>query len=128
MGGLVIFFARLAGGHLPGETLHVIGGILLALAYIPYQWQHWSRVAPFRPRLDYLLGALALLFMVATQLTGLLLGAYWWRVRMVSLTAAVTYPPLLSAAHNIGSMLVLTFVGGHLGAVPIRGRSTRLVP
>ena len=39
----------------------------------------------------------------------------------------MTYPPLMSAVHNIGSMLVLTFAGAHLGAVLLRDR-TRALP
>ncbi len=121
LGGLVIFFARLAWGVIPGETLHVIGGVALTVAYAIYQWQHWSRVAPFRARLDYALGLIAAVFMAATNLTGLWLGALWWHVRISEASGeAVRYPSALSAAHNIGSMVVLTFVGAHLGAVLTR--------
>jgi hypothetical protein len=121
LGGLVIFFARLAWGHTPGEALHVIGGVALTFAYAIYQWQHWGRVAPFRARLDYALGLIAAIFMAATNLTGLWLGALWWQERIAhASSAAVRYPSPLSAAHNIGSMVVLTFVGAHLGAVLTR--------
>ena len=123
LGGLVIFYARLAFGTTPGETIHVIGGLLLTVVYVAYQWHHWLRVAPFRPRLDYALGLLATLFMALALLSGLVLGLYWWEARMAASTAAkVAYPALLSAAHNIASMLVLAFVGSHLGAVLLRDR------
>lgn len=121
LGGLVIFFARLAVGQTPGETLHVVLGVALTVVYAIYQWQHWYRVAPFRPRLDYAIGLLASLSMAGTNITGLFLGWDWWKTRMVDHSAAaVDYAPLLSASHNIGSMLVLTFVAGHVGAVLLR--------
>ena len=47
-GGLVVFIARLASGHTPGESLHVVAGALLTLVYAAYQWQHWGRVEPWR--------------------------------------------------------------------------------
>ena len=129
LGGLVIFFARLAWGVTPGEALHVVGGLALTLVYTIYQWQHWSRVAPFRSRLDYALGLVAAIFMAATNLTGLWLGALWWRERIVALSGVpVHYPSPLSAAHNIGSMVVLTFVGAHLGAVLMRDARARRAP
>ncbi len=115
-GGLVIFFARLVTGRTPGEALHVGGGVVATLAYALYQWGHWRRVAPFRPRLDYTIGLIAALAMAATQLTGLWLGWEWWRVRVAG-PAAVPYTPLLSAAHNVTTMFTLTFVLAHLGAV-----------
>jgi hypothetical protein len=34
----------------------------------------------------------------------------------------VRYPPLLCAVHNVASMVVLTFVGAHVGAVLFRER------
>ena len=37
----------------------------------------------------------------------------------------VPYPTALSSAHNIGSMLVLTFVLAHVGAVLMRARGMR---
>lgn len=130
IGGLVIFFARLAWGVTPGETLHVVGGAALTVAYAIYQWQHWSRVAPFRARLDYALGLIAAIFMAATNLTGLWLGVMWWQVRIAQASGeAVRYPSALTAAHNIGSMVVLTFVGAHLGAVLTRdARAKRETP
>jgi len=122
-GGLVIFVARLAFGATPLEALHVWGGVALTACYAVYQAQHWWRVAPFRRQLHYAIGLLAAIFMAATNVTGLVLAAAWWNMRVLGAsTAAVHYPPLLSAAHNIGSMLVLTFVGAHLGAVLVRDR------
>lgn len=121
-GGLVIFVARLGTGATPGETLHVVAGIALTAVYAVYQARHWSRVAPFRARVDYALGLIAALAMATTNLTGLALGVCWWRDRLVGTLADVDYPPLLSAAHNILSMLVLTFAGGHLAAVLLRER------
>lgn len=121
IGGLVIFVARLAVGQTPGESLHVIAGVALTVVYAIYQWQHWYRVAPFRARLDYSIGLLAALSMAATNVTGLILGWAWWEVRVLERSAdPVPYAPLLSAGHNIGSMLVLTFIAGHVGAVLLR--------
>jgi hypothetical protein len=122
-GGLVIFVARVAFGTTPLEALHVWCGVALTAGYAVYQFRHWWRVAPFRRQLHYAIGLLAAIFMAATNLTGLVLAAAWWKVRIVAgSAAAVPYPPVLSAAHNIGSMLVLTFVGAHLGAVLVRDR------
>lgn len=121
-GGLVIFVARLAFGTTPGETLHVIAGILLTAVYAIYQAAHWSRVVPFRARMDYALGLIAALSMALANLTGLALAVFWWRARSVVPAAPADYPPLLSGAHNIFSMLVLTFVGAHLAAVLMRER------
>jgi hypothetical protein len=127
-GGLVIFFARLATGTTPGETLHVALGVVLALVYAAYQWGHWHRVAPFRARLDYALGLIAALAMTATNLTGLWLGLAWWRERVLHATAGpVAYDTLLSAAHNIGSLVTLTFLGAHLVAVFRRDARARRV-
>jgi hypothetical protein len=126
VGGLVIFVARLASGSTPGESLHVIAGVALAVVYGAYQWSHWTRVRPVRPRLDYALGILGALFMVVTLATGLLLAAPWWRERIVERSsAAVAYAPLLSAAHNIGSMLVLAFIAAHVSAVLARDARAR---
>ena len=123
LGGLVIFVARIVLGVTPLEALHVWCGVALTACYAIYQVRHWQRVAPFRARLDYAIGLLAAIFMAAANLTGLALAACWWKVRIQEASAAaVPYPPLLSAAHNIGSMLVLTFVGAHLGAVLVRDR------
>ena len=119
-GGLVIFFARLATGTTPGETLHVALGAALALVYAAYQWGHWRRVAPFRARLDYALGLIAALAMALVQVSGLWLGVQWWRGRGAG---PVPYTPWLSAAHNVMSMFVLTFVGAHFGAVLQRART-----
>jgi hypothetical protein len=124
LGGLVIFFARLAAGRTPGEGLHVAGGAALAFAYLIYQWTHWGRVAPFRARLDYALGLIAAIAMVLVQLTGLWLGLEWWHARRAGI-AAVAYTSSVSAAHNVMSMLVLTFVLSHLGAVLMRDARAR---
>ena len=126
LGGLVIFVARLAAGRTPGETLHVIGGLLLLLVYALYQWRHWGRVAPLRARLDYGLGLLAAGSMVLVNATGVMLGLEWWRDRIADpITGEVAYTPLVSAIHNIASMLVLTFAAGHLGAVLFRDQRLR---
>lgn len=126
IGGIVIFVARLTLGVTPFEALHVWCGIALTACYAIYQVKHWHRVAPFRARLDYAIGLIASIFMAATNLTGLVLAFPWWETRIAGASAApVAYPPLLSAAHNIGSMLVLTFVGAHLGAVLMRDRRPR---
>lgn len=126
VGGLVIFVARLAAGRSPGETLHVVGGLLLLLAYAIYQWRHWVRVEPVRARLDYGLGLLAAGAMILVNVTGLLLGLAWWRDRIaVPVAGEVTYTPLLSGIHNIACMLVLTFAAGHLGAVLFRDQRAR---
>ncbi len=125
-GGLTIFVARLAVGSTPGETLHVIGGLLLMLVYAIYQWQHWNRVAPVRRRLDYGIGLLAAGAMIFVNVTGVMLGLAWWRDRVAVPTAgAVSYTPIVSAAHNIACMLVLTFAGAHLGAVLFRDQKLR---
>jgi hypothetical protein len=115
VGGLVIFFARLAVGTLPGEAAHVFAGVALTIVYAAYQWGHWTRVAPLRSRLDYALGLIAAIALALTQLTGLALAWPWWLARGGSAPAA--YAPLLSGAHNVMSMFVLTFAGAHLGAV-----------
>ncbi len=119
VGGLVIFFARVAVGMLPGEALHVVAGAALTLPYALYQWRHWLRVRPWRGRLDDLLGLLASSSLALTQLSGLVLGFAWWQHRGAG---RVPYPPPLSAVHNIASMLVLTFIAAHLGAVLWRDR------
>ncbi len=123
IGGLVIFVVRLAAGTTPGETLHVVAGLALTAAYVAYQWRHWLRVRPLTPRLDHALGFLAAGCMGLTLLTGLALGLQWLRDRVLAPTGApVAYAPALSAVHNIGSMLVLTFAGAHLAAVLMRDR------
>ena len=61
-----------------------------------------------------------------TLATGFVLAWPWWLARVVARThGAVAYPSLVSAAHNIMSMLVLTFVLAHLAAVLLRDRSGR---
>lgn len=129
LGGLIIFFARLVWGTTPGEALHVLAGALLTAVYALYQWRHWTRVRPFHPRLDYALGLLSAIFMVLTQATGIALAVPWWEQRMAAhTTGEVAYPAVLSAAHNIGSMLVLTFFGAHLGAVLARDARAKRDP
>jgi hypothetical protein len=125
-GGLVIFFARLAAGTLPGESVHVYAGIALTFAYAAYQWGHWNRVAPFRARLDYALGLIAAIALALTQLTGFALAWPWWLARGGA--APASYAALLSGAHNVMSMFVLTFDGAHLGAVLQREARTRSAP
>ena len=123
VGGLVLFAAFLTMGRRPGEALHTLAGVPLAALYALYQWRHWRRVRPLRARLDYVLGLVAALVMGLTLLTGLGLGAWWWQARVTARSGGeVAYPPLLSALHNIGSMLVMAFVGAHLGAVLMRDR------
>jgi hypothetical protein len=126
-GGLVIFIARLATGALPGERAHVIAGLLLTLVYAAYQIQHWSRVAPFRARLDYALGLTAAGAMVLANATGLWLGWLWWQGAATP-HAVAEYPAWLSALHNIASMLVLTFVASHIAAALTRDRVVRGKP
>ena len=123
VGGLVIFVARLVWGTTPGEALHVVAGVLLTAIYGLYQWRHWQRVRPLRPQLHYGLGLIAAAFMALANLTGLWLAAFWWQDRIATQNAAaVRYPPLLSAVHNVASMVVLTFVAAHVGAVLFRDR------
>ena len=125
-GGLILFFMRLATGTMPGETVHVIAGAGLTLVYAIYQWQHWLRVAPWRGRLDYALGLIGAIAMGMTLATGYVLAWPWWRSRIVERSGgAVAYPSLASAAHNIMSMLVLTFVLAHLAAVLLRDKTKR---
>jgi len=120
-GGLVIFLARLAAGETPGETLHVLAGALLAPVYVIYQWRHWTRVRPWRNRLDHALGLIAAASMAGALGTGLALALPWWELRVVRGSAeSVPYPPLWSAAHNLMSMLVLTFVAAHVATVLTR--------
>ena len=124
VGGLVIFFMRLAAGSLPGETVHVVVGAGLTLVYAIYQWQHWFRVTPWRTRLDYALGLIGAIAMGITLATGYVLAAPWWASRIVARThGPIAYSSLVSAAHNIMSMLVLTFVLAHLAAVLLRDRA-----
>ena len=124
VGGLVIFFMRLAAGSTPGETIHIVVGAGLTLVYAVYQWQHWVRVAPWRTRMDYALGLIGAIAMGITLATGYVLAAPWWVLRVVRRSGGeVGYPSLVSAAHNIMSMLVLTFVLSHLAAVLLRDRA-----
>ena len=126
LGGLLIFFMRLASGQTPGEALHVYAGVALTLVYVAYQGPHWLRVQPWRSRLDYALGLIGALSMLATLATGYALAWAWWQLRMQSHdTSAVPYSTVVSAAHNIMSMLVLTFVGAHLAAVLLRDSAAR---
>ncbi len=121
LGGLVIFFMRLANGTTPGEALHLGVGAVFTLVYVAYQLPHVMRVAPWRNRLDYALGLIAALSMLATLGTGIVLALEWWPVRVTAgRPDAIAYTPAVSAAHNIMSMLVLTFVGAHLAAVLMR--------
>ena len=120
-GGIVIFVARLATGTTPGEALHVIAGVALSAVYAVYQWRHWLRVGLQRG-LHFTIGLFAASFMALANLTGLALGAAWWRDRVAANGPMAAYPPALSAVHNIGSMLVLTFVGAHIAAVLMRDR------
>lgn len=124
LGGLVLFAAFLVAGRRPGETLHVVAGVALTAVYAAYQWDHWKRVRPLRARIDHVLGVLAAAAMALTLLTGLVLSLAWWVARFAApRLEEVPYPPLLSAGHNIGAMLVLSFVGAHLAAVLLRDRS-----
>jgi hypothetical protein len=120
-GGIVIFIARLAFGRTPGEAFHVAAGVALTVVYAIYQWRHWRRVGLQRG-FHFVIGVLAASFMALANLTGLALGAVWWRDRVAGNAVAAAYPPALSAVHNIGSMLVLTFAGAHLAAVLMRDR------
>jgi hypothetical protein len=124
LGGLVLFVARLVAGRALGETAHVLAGIALTALYAVYQSRHWTRVRPFRGQLHYALGLIAALTMALVNLSGLWLAAFWWQDRYAAPTNdPVRYPPALSALHNVASMVVLTFVGAHLGAVLFRDRS-----
>src|SRR5205085_2102910 len=82
VGGLVIFFARLAFGSTPGETAHVAAGAAAAAVYAWYQWSHLARVWPLRSRLDYWLGVLGAASMIVALGTGLALAAPWWSERI----------------------------------------------
>lgn len=122
--GLVLFTAFLVVGRRPGETLHVVAGVPLAAFYAVYQWRHWQRVSPFRGRPDHVLGVVAATVMCFTLATGLALGVLWWQARGSSLASGeVSYPVALSSVHNIGSMLVMAFVGAHL--IAVLGRDAR---
>jgi hypothetical protein len=123
-GGLVLFFARLAFGKSPGVALHLMGGLLFTLVYAIYQIQHWHRVAPWRARVDYALGLIAAVSLIATNATGLVLW-YEYFCQFESRTSfghVIAYSPSFSAVHNIASMLALTFTLAHLSAVLKRDR------
>ncbi len=122
VGGLVLFAARVAAGTLPGETIHVAGGLAFTVAWAAYQWGHWRRVRPVRRTLDHAMGLLATCALAATNATGLALGVPWARGLWRHAVAPV--PPALSAAHLIGTMLALSFTGAHLGAVLLREPTT----
>jgi len=122
IGGLVLFYARVLSGAMPGEALHVFAGIVLTALYAIYQWRHWTRIRPWRARLDHGLGLVSAIVMTLTNATGLWLGWIWWASRLDG-TGKAPYPPLLSAVHDIGSMLVLTFVISHIAAVLMRDRA-----
>lgn len=116
--GLIIFFARLALGAAPTLSLHWFAGFAFTLVYIVYQVQHWNRVQPVRPRLDHVLGVVASTSLMIAQVSGYWVGAEWFlRGRPPGYT---TFPATLSALHNVMSMLSLTFVGAHIGAVLLR--------
>lgn len=123
VGGLVIFTAFLVAGVRPGETLHVLAGALTTGLYAVYQWRHWKRVTPIRLRLDYVLGIISATVMALALLSGFALAVPWWMARVAAPhPGEVAYPSWLSAFHNIGGMLILAFVGAHLGAVLMRDR------
>jgi hypothetical protein len=72
------------------------------------------------------MGLIAALSMGATLATGFALAWPWWQARIVARSiAAVPYPTAVSAAHNIMSMLVLTFLGAHLAAVLLRDAAAK---
>jgi hypothetical protein len=122
-GGLVLFAARLISGRAPGETLHIVAGALLAGIYAVYQVRHWARVRSLRWRLDHTLGLIAAGFMLVTLGSGLLLAGSWWEAKVgMSGGGEVVYAPSWSAVHNVGSLLVLTFLGAHVAAVLFRDR------
>lgn len=119
--GWWLFTAFLVAGRRPGEAIHVVAGVPLAALYAVYQWRHWRRVAPFRARPDHVLGLVAASVLALTLGTGIALGVDWWMKRVASGTPGeVDYSEALRAVHNIGSMLVVSFVGAHLAAVLMR--------
>ncbi|MEO5988610.1 MAG: hypothetical protein ABIU54_12140 [Candidatus Eisenbacteria bacterium] len=121
--GLIIFFARLALGSAPTVSLHWFAGFAFTLVYAVYQVKHWNRVQPVRARLDHILGLLATTSLIVTQVSGYGVGAEWFvRARP---PGYVSFPATLAATHNVMSMLSLTFVGAHLGAVLLRDARMR---
>ena len=125
VGGLAMFFARVAFGTRPGETVHVGAGVALTGVYALYQWGHWRRVLPWRSRLDYGLGLLAATSMAITNVSGLLLAVPWARrAGMLRGAAPPASPTTLLGFHNVASMVVLTFVAAHLAAVLRRTAKT----
>jgi cytochrome b561 len=76
--------------------------------------------------MDYALGLIAALSMGLTLGTGIALTLPWWELRIAQKSAdPVVYSTVVSAAHNIMSMLVLTFVGAHLAAVLMRDSAAK---
>jgi hypothetical protein len=123
VGGMVLFAARLIAGRASGETIHILGGVALVGIYAFYQARHWARVRSLRWRLDHGLGWIAAIFMVLTLGSGLILALDWWESKVAaSKGGEVIYPPSWSAVHNVGSLLVLTFLGAHVCAVLFRDR------
>gem|GEM_PF-2647694 len=123
IGGMVLFTARLISGRATGETIHILAGTALAGIYAVYQVRHWARVRSLRWRLDHGLGWIAAVVMVLTLGSGLILALDWWDVKVgASKAVEVIYPPSWSAVHNVGSLLVLTFLGAHVCAVLFRDR------
>ena len=118
VGGLVIFFARLASGAAPGLSLHWWAGWALVPAYLAYLTGHLRRVWPVRARLDYGLGVLAAASVGLTLGSGIADGMGWWRAGMPP--GYTKFDTALSGLHNVASMLTLTFVGAHLAAVLLR--------
>lgn len=121
--GLIVFFARLAVGSAPTVSLHWFAGFAFTLVYVIYQIQHWTRVQPLRARLDHVLGVVATTSLIITQVSGYWVGWEWFmRGRPLGYTA---FPAALSATHNVMSMLAMTFVGAHFGAVLLRESRAR---
>ena len=123
IGGLWIFVARvLEPGHLPGLSLHWWAGWALSAVYVVYLVRHVARVAPLRPRLDYALGMLAAATLTLVQVTGSVVGWSWWRQGQ---PRDHVFTPWLSGAHDMLSMMTLSFVAAHLGAVLLRDARVR---